>query len=133
MKPTSRTAARHQSGMSLIEAVSVILLLGVVISVVFSRTQALRHYSDRTACLNNISNMQMVVRAFQRLHDLPDQAPLNTYHQFVGYNKEIPTEPLCPSTGHYTYADAIPLKGHLALTCSLSQKAGHEPDDYQNW
>ncbi len=133
MKPTSRNAARNQSGMTLIEAISVILLLGIVISVVFTKTQDLRNYSDRTACLNNISNMQMAVRAFQRLHELPDQAPLNIYHQFVRNNATFPTAPLCPSSGHYTYADAIPPQGRLALSCSLSEEAGHKPEDFQNW
>lgn len=119
--------------MTLTESVMVTLALVALVATVFMKTKDLKKRSDQTACLNNISNMQLIVRSFQRLHNLAPNAPLNIEHEFVGPDKAVANRPHCPSAGHYTYASTIPPLGSLALNCSLATQAAHQPPNYQHW
>jgi type II secretory pathway pseudopilin PulG len=115
--------------MTLIESTLVIL----VMLVVFAGTRTWKTSSDRSACINNIRNVQHAVRSYQNQHGLSDRAPINIRAELIGPRLQIPAEPQCPSFGHYDYTHIVPPVGKLAVFCSLSETAAHHPTSYTGW
>lgn len=133
MNTPLRMSPAYASGMTLIESLVVILMMIVVIAVVFMGARTWKRNSDRTACINNIRNVQHVVRAYQNLHGLPAQAPISIQNELIGPKLDLINEPYCPGYGNYSYSSMIPPVGSLAITCSLSSKDAHHPVTQQGW
>lgn len=128
-----RKAAASTSGMTLVESIVVILVIIGITVVVFMGTRTWKKDADRTACIDNIRNVQLVVRSFQNLHGLPSQSPFNIRDELIGPDRPLASEPQCPSYGLYEYAELIPPVGRLAATCSLSDTDSHHPTSSHDW
>ena len=93
-----------------------------------------REEAIRSACIQNIRNVQQAVRGHSGMRQINIGATLNpsaiiSEDGLTGYMKT----PKCPSGGTYSFLSYNPDVGELYCTCSLSKFKKHEPDDYSDW
>lgn len=133
MNTPIKKAPALASGMTLIESLVVILIMITVMVVVFMGARTWQRESDRTACINNIRNVQLVVRTYQNLHGLPIQSPISIRKELFGPGKHLRSEPNCPASGPYKYSSTIPAVGQLAIACTAPTKDAHHPVTQEGW
>jgi type II secretory pathway pseudopilin PulG len=129
MKLTPTQTINRKAGMTLIELTVVILVLLALIAVLFVGAKAYKDGADKSACIMNQRNVQQAYRSYVNLNSgaVPTEATL------FGAGLFFATKPVCPKSGVYTLAAAIPAEGTLAFPCSLAGSDGHEPNDTTNW
>jgi prepilin-type N-terminal cleavage/methylation domain-containing protein len=71
MKLTNTRNLKVKSGMTLIELTVVILVLLSLLSILFIGARAWKVGSDRAANIMNLRNVQLAVRGFANLNDIP--------------------------------------------------------------
>ena len=123
-------------GVTLIELTVMIAVLLVVISILLIGGSSWKAGADRSNCILNIRQVQLVMRSYQNYynhHEGDDISPVNLQGELMGPSGYIST-PLCPSNGIYSYGgNVIPAKGTLYLSCSLDGGKNHVPPEHDAW
>jgi len=147
MKLTKNTYTKAKPGVTLIELTVVIVVLLTLIGVLFIGANIYKRGSDRTACILNIRNIQLAVRANQNLQNLAENdatnAPLNFDQTdiFSPPNATPATErflvmPTCPTDGGaYLATNAggvYPSTGIVVATCSTNGAGNGFGDHFPN-
>ena len=133
MKLARPRSGQSQRGLTLLEMTIVILVLLSMVTILMIGARAWRKGTDRAGCLINIRNVQQAVRSKQNLASLPDGAPIHVVGEVIGNGMLIETLPSCPGSGWYTYAETIPAKGEMAITCSLDEEDNHVMEHHEGW
>lgn len=141
-----RTPRPSRRGMTLIELTVIILVLLSLITILFVGAGAWKRGSDRAGCIMNIRTVQVAVRSHENLtggmhgnqYEIEPGIfifdPIDLATSIFGEDGFVPRIPDCPANGEYFFTEyGTPAIGELALTCSLSEDEGHEPDAYSNW
>jgi type II secretory pathway pseudopilin PulG len=119
--------------MTLLELTVVILVLLSLIITLFIGAQAWKDGSDKASCILNIRNVQNVIRSYQNLNGLDTGTPMDVAGDLTGPGNFIQSLPVCPASGTYTYASAVPPIGTLAVSCSLATSDEHVPQNFAGW
>lgn len=119
--------------MTLLELTVVILVLLTLVTVLFIGARAWKRGSDRAGCVMNIRNVQQALRSHQNLTALSDGATIDVESDLIGPGNYLPSAPVCPGEGTYTYATTVPALGELAAKCSFADSRDHEPERYNSW
>lgn len=118
--------------MTIVELTAVIFVLLALISILFFSSQAWKRGSDRAGCILNIRQVQVSLRSYQNLNDLPQGHSIDLLSEVMGPNGFM-NPPTCPANGTYQHVDTIPAPGELATECTLGASSEHEPPDYVGW
>lgn len=121
-----------RKGMTLLEMTVVILVLLSLIAIFFVGARGWKRGSDRAGCIINIRKVQVAVRSYQNLYNIPAGAVLDFEIDIMGVDSFV-REAACPGGGKYTRSTQVPDVGELALNCSLADEAHHEPNHYTSW
>ncbi len=116
--------------MTLLELTVVILVLLSLIAILFIGARAWKKGSDRSACIMNIRNAQVLVRGYQNVRALPDYTTINMFTDILG---PAGTNPNCPGGGDYDHIGYIPPMGELVMWCSLAADDAHLPPSASDW
>ncbi|MES2737426.1 MAG: type II secretion system protein [Verrucomicrobiota bacterium] len=117
----SRLLAKRarRSGMTLIEISLVIALLLGLIAVVFLGIGSYRQGADKAKCKMQLAAVQKAVRSGANMQNLATAATLAEASVF-GAGQLMETEPVCPSTGDYTWLGAVPAVGIPYGNCDFA-------------
>ena len=136
-------------GFSLLETTVVIAVILSLTTILFVGARAWKNGADRTACIENVKNVQTAVRSYQEVYGYSaggmPYAEGGTQdiarHLFAkGYITErqiaaIQGDDTCPGGGDYlrSHPDVFPLVGQLYLACSLAATERHVPEENLEW
>ncbi|MCB1093162.1 MAG: type II secretion system protein [Verrucomicrobiae bacterium] len=122
----------NRRGFTLVEVTLVIAVLLGLISVLFLGVTAYKNGSDRSICIQNISNVQKAVRSYANLNlKSYGDTVANLKDEIIGAGQFFPNDPVCPAGGTYTYGgDTIPNISSAYMSCDVT---GHEPKTTNSW
>ena len=121
-----RTSRR---GITLIETSIVISVMLGLVSVMMVGAQAWKNGTDRSTCLLNIRNVQLAARSHQNMMARTEGQPFDPA-TIIGENKALPSFPICPAGGDYSFVEEFPPVGTLFMSCTITH---HAPDDSRAW
>ncbi len=93
-----------------------VFVLLFAISFLFVGARAWKKGSDRSACMMNIRNVQMAIRAHQNMNDIENGETIDW--DFILGPSGYMSEPVCPVHGPYQVSDTYPPLGVTAYTCT---------------
>ncbi len=106
-----------------------VIILLFAISFLFIGARAWKKGSDRAACIMQTRNMQQAVRGHESMNSMTVGDPID-WNAIFGPGGYLPSEPVCPSGGTYTFTHTIPPVGTLVGQCSHPD---HVPTNHSDW
>ena len=122
----------NSAGLTLIELTLVLTLILGLISVLFIGANSYKQGVNRANCIQSVSSVQRAMRSHTNLFELsPGDSVPNLKGRIIGPGRLIPTTPLCPGGGVYSYWEGtVPPSNTAFMQCTIGD---HAPASTSAW